>query len=103
MKKPRYLVFSIATVIMCVSCGITIIYILSKISKYDFPVFEGLIGIVVAICIMSLFITVNSLIEKISKLVEKNEEIESKVIHLEINRKVEEMIKSKSEEELKGE
>ena len=49
MKKPRYLVFSIATVIMCVSCGITIIYILSKISKYDFPVFEGLIGIV-ALC-----------------------------------------------------
>lgn len=85
MKKPRYLIFSIATVIMCVSCGITIIYILSKISNYDFPVFEGLIGIVVAICIMSLFIVVNSLIERLGEVTEKVVELENKITFLEID------------------
>ena len=89
MKKPRYLIFSIATVIMCVSCGITIIYLLFKISKYDFPVFEGILGIIAAICIMSLFITNNSLIERLAEVTEKVVELEGQRASVDITNKEE--------------
>lgn len=88
MKNPRYPIFTLATVVICVSCILTILYIFPQIMNGRFFVFWGIIIIISAICIMSLFIVVNSLIVKLANMEEKQSELNRKIREFEIDQRL---------------
>ena len=89
MKNPRYPIFTLATVVICVSCACAIITLFRAIFNTDINPLYCILGILSSICIMSLFIVVNSLIERLADVTEKVVELNNKMLCIEADKKIE--------------